>query len=125
MSVVHTSRLRIEKHEGPHRTAHLEGFPEPIHFGVHGGIRQFHKDEYGRDMTGHEYPVTLDCVIARGQLPCCGSVRLAVTSGGVLPGACRVPAGRVDCLLPDDSCVLRNRADAARRSQRWKAHGPW
>jgi hypothetical protein len=24
MSVVHTSRLRIEKHEGPHRTAHIE-----------------------------------------------------------------------------------------------------
>ena len=23
MSVVHTSRLRIEKHEGPHRTAHV------------------------------------------------------------------------------------------------------
>lgn len=28
MGVVHTSRLRIEKHEGPHRTAHLEGFGE-------------------------------------------------------------------------------------------------
>jgi hypothetical protein len=33
MSVVSTSRLRIEKHEGPHRTAHIESFPEPIHFG--------------------------------------------------------------------------------------------
>ena len=42
MSVVHTSRLRIEKHEGPHRTAHIENFPEPIHFGIHGGIRQFY-----------------------------------------------------------------------------------
>ena len=33
MSVVHTSRLRIEKHEGPHCTGHIENFPEPIHFG--------------------------------------------------------------------------------------------
>jgi hypothetical protein len=41
MSVVHTSRLRIEKHAGPHRTAHLEGFAEPIHFGIHGGIKRF------------------------------------------------------------------------------------
>ena len=35
MSVVHTSRLRIEKHEGPHRTAHIENFPGPINFGIH------------------------------------------------------------------------------------------
>jgi hypothetical protein len=34
MSVVHTSSLRIEKHEGPHRTAHLEVLAEPIHFGI-------------------------------------------------------------------------------------------
>src|SRR5215472_15269839 len=33
MSAVHTSRLRIEKHQSPHRTAHIENFPEPIHFG--------------------------------------------------------------------------------------------
>jgi hypothetical protein len=64
MSVVHTSRLRIEKHEGPHRTAHLEGFAEPIHFGIHGGIKQFYKDKYGREITGPEYPATLDYIIA-------------------------------------------------------------
>ena len=28
MSVAHTSRIRIEKHEGPHRTAHIENFPK-------------------------------------------------------------------------------------------------
>jgi hypothetical protein len=64
MSVVHTSRLRIEKHEGPHRTAHVEDFPEPIHFGIHGGIKQFYKDKYGRDLPGPEYPATLDHIIA-------------------------------------------------------------
>ena len=34
--------MRIEKHEGPHRTARVEGFADPIHFGIHGGIRQFY-----------------------------------------------------------------------------------
>ena len=29
MSVAHTSRIRLEKHEGPHRTAHVEQFDEP------------------------------------------------------------------------------------------------
>jgi hypothetical protein len=52
------------KHEGPHRTAHIENFPEPIHFGIHGGIKQFYKEKYGREMTGPEYPATLDYIIA-------------------------------------------------------------
>lgn len=63
MAVVHTSRLRVEKHEGPHRTARLEGFPDPIHFGVHGGIRHFYQTKYGREITGAEYPATLDYMI--------------------------------------------------------------
>jgi hypothetical protein len=64
MGVVHTSRLRIEKHEGPHRTAHLDGFAEPIHFGIHGGIRQFYGRKYGGSAAGPEYPATLDYIIA-------------------------------------------------------------
>jgi hypothetical protein len=34
MSVAHTSRVRIEKHQGPHRTAHFGDFAEPVHFGI-------------------------------------------------------------------------------------------
>jgi hypothetical protein len=64
MSVVHTSRLRIEKHEGPHRTAHIEGFVEPVHFGIHGGIRHFYQNKYGRELPGPDYPATLDYIIA-------------------------------------------------------------
>lgn len=64
MSIVHTSRIRIEKHEGPHRTASIEGFGEPLHFGIHGGIAHFYKDKYGREFTGPEYPATLDHIIA-------------------------------------------------------------
>ena len=65
MSLAHTSKLRIEKHAGPHRTAHLHGFDgEPIQFGVHGGIRSFYEDKYGRDLPGPDYPATLDHIIA-------------------------------------------------------------
>jgi hypothetical protein len=60
MGIVHTSHLRIEKHEGPHRTAHLDGFAEPIH----GGIRQFYGRKYGGSAAGPEYPATLDYIIA-------------------------------------------------------------
>jgi hypothetical protein len=64
MSVAHTSRIRIEKHEGPHRTAHIEDFPVPIDFGIHGGIKHFYQDKYGREIPGPEYPATLDHIIA-------------------------------------------------------------
>jgi hypothetical protein len=64
MSVVRTSLLRIEKHAGPQRTAHIDNFPEPIHFGIHGGIKRFYKEKYGREITGPEYPATLDHIIA-------------------------------------------------------------
>lgn len=64
MSVAHTSRIRIEKHAGPHRSAHIERFDEPINFGIHGGIKQFYQEKYGREITGPEYPATLDHMIA-------------------------------------------------------------
>jgi hypothetical protein len=64
MTVIHTSRIRIAKHQGPHRTARVEGFDEAIHFGVHGGIRQFYQDKYGSKLEGPEYPATLDHMIA-------------------------------------------------------------
>jgi hypothetical protein len=64
MTVAHTSRIRIAKHEGPHRTARVEGFEKPIHFGIHGGIRQFYQEKYGREIKGPEYPATLDYMIA-------------------------------------------------------------
>jgi hypothetical protein len=63
MSVVHASRIRIEKHAGPHRTAHVESFEEPINFGIHGGIKHFYQDKYGREISGTEYPATLDHII--------------------------------------------------------------
>jgi len=64
MTVAHTSRIRIEKHEGPRRTAHIENFADPIHFGIHGGIKDFYQSKYGREIIGPEYPATLDHMIA-------------------------------------------------------------
>jgi hypothetical protein len=64
MSLAHTSRIRIYKHEGPHRTAYIENFAEPVHYGIHGSIRKFYKEKYGREITGPEYPATLDHMIA-------------------------------------------------------------
>ena len=61
---IHTSRIRIEKHEGPHRTAHIENFEDAVHFGIHGGIKQFYQDKFGVEMKGTEYPATLDFMIA-------------------------------------------------------------
>ena len=64
MSVAHTSRMQIHKHSGPHRSAHLDGFDEPLNFGIHGGIKHFYQEKYGRVLTGPEYPATLDHMIA-------------------------------------------------------------
>lgn len=64
MTVAYTSSFKIRKHEGAHRTAHLENFEEPIHFGIHGGIKEFYQNKYGRKLEGPEYPATLDYVVA-------------------------------------------------------------
>ena len=58
MAVIHTSRLRVERIKGPLRHAYLEGFSEPIRFGVHGGIKKF----YGVE-PDEEVPATLDHMV--------------------------------------------------------------
>lgn len=61
---VYTSRLKLAKHAGAHRTALLEGFEQPIDFGIHGGIQDFYAEKYGRKLEGPSYPATLDYMIA-------------------------------------------------------------
>ena len=56
--IVHTSRMRIDRVKGPIREMHLEGFEQPIRFGVHGGIKKF----YGVE-PDEEVPTTLDYMI--------------------------------------------------------------
>ncbi len=57
--LIHTSRARIYKDKGPVRRAYIEDFPEPVHYGVHGGIKKFYGLEPEEDL-----PATLDHIVA-------------------------------------------------------------
>jgi hypothetical protein len=57
--IVHTSRIKIVQDRPPERRAYIEGFAEPLTFGVHGGIKHFYGIEPERDL-----PATLDHMIA-------------------------------------------------------------
>jgi hypothetical protein len=57
--VVHTSRIKIVREKGPTRRAMIEGFSEPIHYGVHGEIKKFYQVE-----PEEEHPATLDHIVA-------------------------------------------------------------
>ena len=57
--VVHTSRITIVRERGPTRKALIEGFPEPIFYGIHGGIKEFYKVEPDK-----EHAATLDHIVA-------------------------------------------------------------
>jgi len=57
--VVHTSRVKIVRENGPTRKAMIEGFGEPIYYGVHGGIKNFYKVEPEK-----EHAATLDHIVA-------------------------------------------------------------
>jgi len=57
--IVHTSRIKIVREKDAVRRAVIEGFSEPIYYGVHGGIKKFYKVEPER-----EFAATLDHIIA-------------------------------------------------------------
>ncbi len=56
---LYTSRVRIERINGPIRHAYVAPFSEPIRFGVHGAVKQF----YGVE-PDEELPATLDHIVA-------------------------------------------------------------
>lgn len=56
--VVHTSRIVITREKGPTRKAIIEGFAEPVYYGVHGGIKNFYKVEPEK-----EHAATLDHIV--------------------------------------------------------------
>jgi hypothetical protein len=57
--IVHTSRIKIVREKGPTRRAMIEGFSEPVYYGVHGGIMKFYKVEPEK-----EHAATLDHIVA-------------------------------------------------------------
>ena len=56
---IHVSHVKICKDKGPVRRAYIENFPEPVRYGLHGGIREF----YGVEPE-EELPATIDHVVA-------------------------------------------------------------
>jgi hypothetical protein len=56
--LIHTSRSRIVREEGPTRRAIIEGFPGEVRYGMHGGIKSFYKVE-----PKEEHPATLDHMV--------------------------------------------------------------
>ncbi len=48
--LIHLSKFRIVQEKPPLRRAYLEGFKEPIEYGLHGGIKHFYKMEAERDL---------------------------------------------------------------------------
>lgn len=57
--IIHTSRASIVREKGPTRKALVEGFSEPIYYGVHGGIKKFYNVEPEK-----EHAATLDHMVA-------------------------------------------------------------
>ena len=57
-TIVHTCRGCITREKGPTRKALIEGFAEPVYYGVHGGIKTFYKVE-----PETEHAATLDHIV--------------------------------------------------------------
>jgi hypothetical protein len=60
--VIYTSRVYIERKQGPLRIAKLPGEPQPVAFSVHGAIAEHYKITPGSITEPHAS--TLDYVIA-------------------------------------------------------------
>jgi len=56
--IVHQSKIAITRERGPTRKALIEGFQEPIYYGVHGGIKHFYKVDPEK-----EHAATLDHIV--------------------------------------------------------------
>ena len=56
--IVHQSRIRITRQSGPTRKAEIEGFGEPVFYGVHGGIKKFYNVD-----PEEEHAATLDHIV--------------------------------------------------------------
>lgn len=60
--VVYTSRIQIERRNGPLRIAHLPGEAQPVTFSVHGAIAEHYKVDPATLAESHA--ATIDYVIA-------------------------------------------------------------
>ena len=56
--VVHRSQITITREKGPTRKAVIEGFHEPVYYGIHGGIKKFYRID-----PEEEHAATLDHMV--------------------------------------------------------------
>ena len=61
-AVTYTSRIRIERRQGPLRVAHLPGEAQPVFFSAHGAIAEHYKIDPAKLPESHA--ATIDYVIA-------------------------------------------------------------
>ncbi|NDQ55845.1 MAG: hypothetical protein GZ088_02090 [Acidipila sp.] len=57
--IIHTARIRLEQKKRPLREAHIEGFDQPLRFGMHGGYAAFYNAEPAEPL-----PTTIDHLVA-------------------------------------------------------------
>lgn len=59
--LVHLTKVKVHKEHGSGKVkrAYIEGFPEPIRMGLHGGVKKFY-----RVQSDENLPTTLDFVVA-------------------------------------------------------------
>ena len=57
--VVHTAKIKIVQKQRPLREAYIEGFSEPLRFGLHAGYASFYKVQPAEPL-----PATIDHVVA-------------------------------------------------------------
>ena len=57
--VIHVSHVKVFKDKGPLRRAYIENFPDPVRYGLHGGIKKFYGVEPPEDL-----PATIDHIVA-------------------------------------------------------------
>lgn len=60
--VVYTSKVHIERMEGPLRKAQLPGEPQPVYFSTHGPIAQHYKVDPAT--LNETHATTIDFVVA-------------------------------------------------------------
>ncbi len=60
---IYVSRVRLVQKPDKIRDAHIEGFDEPLTFGVHEGIRRVYGLPTGAEIKD-EHPATLDHLVA-------------------------------------------------------------
>ena len=57
--LVHTAKIKIVQKQRPLREAYIEGFAEPLRFGLHAGYASFYKMQPAEPL-----PATIDHVVA-------------------------------------------------------------